>query len=263
MSGELRMRIISWNVNGIRAVHKKGFKKWFKSEAPDILCLQETKAEEREVPKDLKRIYGYRCYFSSPVDRKGYSGVALFTKKEPAKLENGIGVERFDKEGRIQIAHYDDFVLFNIYFPNGKSSKERLAYKLDFYDSFLEFVRGMKGRGKDVIICGDVNTAHKEIDLARPMENRRISGFLPVERAWIDELLAVGFIDTFRVLDQSSGQYTWWDLKTKSRERNVGWRIDYFLISEGLLGKLESAFILKDVKGSDHCPIGISLKEEV
>jgi exodeoxyribonuclease-3 len=261
--GELGMRIISWNVNGIRAVHKKGFKKWLKKEEPDILCLQETKAGEHQVPKDLKRISGYRCYFSSPAYKKGYSGVALFTKKEPSRLETGVGVEKLDNEGRIQISHYDDLVLLNVYFPNGKSSKERLRYKLDFYNSFLEFVVRMKDQGEGVVVCGDVNTAHREIDLARPKENERISGFLPEERAWIDKLLARGFVDTFRVFDRSPGQYTWWDLKTKARERNVGWRIDYFFVSENLLERLEDAFILKDVQGSDHCPVGITLKQQV
>ncbi|MGD0056871.1 MAG: exodeoxyribonuclease III [Methanomassiliicoccales archaeon] len=257
------IRIISWNVNGIRAIREKGFKRWLRKEDPDILCLQETKADKHQVPKDLRRIAGYRTYFSSPEDKKGYSGVALFTKKEPLSLGTGIGIGRVDNEGRIQIACYDDLVLINVYFPNGKSSKERLRYKLDFYDSFLEFVGRIRDRGERVVICGDVNTAHKEIDLARPRENQSISGFLPEERAWIDKLLARGFIDTFRVFDRSPGQYTWWDMKTKARERNVGWRIDYFFISENLLGRLEDAFILKEAQGSDHCPVGITLRQGV
>ncbi|MDD1768362.1 MAG: exodeoxyribonuclease III, partial [Methanomassiliicoccales archaeon] len=186
---------------------------------------------------------------------------ALLTKLEPLRLETRIGVDRFDSEGRVQIAYFEDFVLLNVYFPNGKSSVERLRYKMGFYDSFLDLIVRMKDRGDRIVICGDVNTAHEEVDLARPKENSRISGFLPEERAWIDRLIARGFIDTFRIFDKSPGRYSWWDLKTKARERNVGWRIDYFFISENLRDRLEDAFILSDVQGSDHCPVGIILRD--
>jgi exodeoxyribonuclease-3 len=194
------LKILSWNVNGLRAVYKKGFLDWFLTEGPDILCLQETKATEEQVPRELKDVEGYHSYFASP-ERKGYSGVATYSKIEPETVRSGLGVKRFDAEGRILAADYGDFVLFNVYFPNGKASSERLEYKLGFYDAFLEHVNGLRKAGRNVIICGDVNTAHKEIDLARPKENQHVSGFLPEERAWIDRFLASGFVDTFRMFN--------------------------------------------------------------
>lgn len=211
------------------------------------------------MPRALSRVRGYHIYLSSSQEKKGYSGVGLFSKREPISIENGIGIEKFDKEGRIQIARYEDFLLFNVYFPNGKASMERLRYKLEFYDHFLHYVKKFLEKDEKIIICGDVNTAHKEIDLARPKENEKVSGFLPEERAWIDRLIESGFLDTFRVFNQSPGQYSWWDMKTKARERNVGWRIDYFFISRNMLDRLKTAFILKEVQGSDHCPVGIEL----
>lgn len=253
------LRILSWNVNGLRAVLRKGFIEWLKSDNPDIICIQETKISDRQVPRELSRIRGYYIYFSSSQGKKGYSGVGLFSKREPISIENGIGIEKFDKEGRIQVARFEDFLLFNVYFPNGKASMERLRYKLEFYDCFLNYVKKLLEKNEYIIICGDVNTAHKEIDLARPKENEKVSGFLPEERAWIDRLIESGFLDTFRVFNRSPGQYTWWDMKTKARERNVGWRIDYFFISKNMLDRLKTAFILKEVQGSDHCPIGIEL----
>jgi len=252
------MRILSWNVNGLRAVYKKGFLDWFFSEQPDILCLQETRISADQVPDELQHLKGYHTYWASG-DRKGYSGVALFTKEEPVRVQTGFEVERFDNEGRIIIADYRWFMLFNIYFPNGKASKERLQYKLDFYDACLDRLDELKKKRKKIIVCGDVNTAHKEIDLARPKENESVSGFLPVERAWIDKLVTHGFIDTFRMFNTDSGQYTWWDLKTRARERNVGWRIDYFFVSGNLAKKVTSAFIMADVTGSDHCPVGVEI----
>ncbi|MGB9882073.1 MAG: exodeoxyribonuclease III [Methanomassiliicoccales archaeon] len=253
------LRILSWNVNGLRAVLQKGFIEWLRSDNPDIICIQETKISDRQMPRALSRVRGYHIYLSSSQEKKGYSGVGLFSKREPISIENGIGIEKFDKEGRIQIARYEDFLLFNVYFPNGKASMERLRYKLEFYDHFLHYVKKFLEKDEKIIICGDVNTAHKEIDLARPKENEKVSGFLPEERAWIDRLIESGFLDTFRVFNQSPGQYSWWDMKTKARERNVGWRIDYFFISRNMLDRLKTAFILKEVQGSDHCPVGIEL----
>jgi len=250
------MKIISWNVNGIRAIAKKGFADWVKKENPDILCLQETKATEEQIPKDIKSL-PYKQFYLSASSRKGYSGVGLLTKIEPNSVSYGLGVEEFDREGRVISADYGDFILFNVYFPNGKASKERLDFKLRFYDKFLEVVRDLKDKGRGVIICGDVNTAHKEIDLARPKENEKVSGFLPIEREWIDKLLASGFVDTFRMFVKEGGHYSWWDYKSRARERNVGWRIDYFFVSENLKDRVKDAFILSDVYGSDHCPVGI------
>ena len=252
------VRIPSWNVNGLRAVYEKGFLDWFLSEQPDVLCLQETRVSVDQLPDELSDIEGYHAYWSS-ADRKGYSGVALFTKEEPVRVQTGFGIARCDNEGRIIVADYKRFMLFNIYFPNGKASKERLQYKLDFYDACLNRLDELKKKRKKIIVCGDVNTAHKETDLARPKENESVSGFLPVERAWIDKLIAHGFVDTFRMFNTDAGKYTWWDLKTRARERNVGWRIDYFFVSGSLKKKVTSAFIMADVMGSDHGPIGLEI----
>ncbi|MEJ2506672.1 MAG: exodeoxyribonuclease III [Ignavibacteriaceae bacterium] len=252
-------KLISWNVNGIRAAYKKGFLDWFKDTKPDILCIQETKAHPEQLTEDLLSVNGYKSFFSS-AERKGYSGVVTYTKPEPVNVMNGLGINKFDSEGRFIITEYKEFILFNIYFPNGKASKERLAYKMDFYETFLKHLKKLLKQGKKIVICGDVNTAHKEIDIARPKENSKISGFLPIEREWIDKFLDAGFIDTFRVFNQEPDNYTWWDMITRARDRNVGWRIDYFYISENLKKNLKSAFILSDVMGSDHCPIGIELK---
>jgi exodeoxyribonuclease III len=253
------MRILSWNVNGIRAAYKKGFLDWLKKEDPDILCIQETKAHPDQLTDDLRNVDGYESYFSS-AEKKGYSGVAIYTKVKPKKVEHGFGVKKFDSEGRILVAEYPKFVLMSIYYPNGKASAERLKYKMDFYDAFLKFANKLKKQGKNIIVCGDVNTAHKEIDIARPKENEKVSGFLPEERAWIDKFLSNGYLDTFRMFNKEPDNYTWWDMITRARERNVGWRIDYFYVNEEFKKKVKDAFILAEVIGSDHCPIGIELK---
>jgi exodeoxyribonuclease-3 len=253
-----KIRLLSWNVNGIRAIQKKGFLDWFKKENPDILCLQETKAHPDQLDDELKNVPGYESYFSS-AEKKGYSGVVTYTKLKPKSVQRGIGVRKFDSEGRFIITEFDEFTLFNIYFPNGKASEERLQYKMEFYETFLKHCKKLLKEGRKIIVCGDVNTAHKEIDLARPKENSEISGFLPQEREWIDKFLAAGFIDTFRMFNQEPEQYTWWDMVTRARERNVGWRIDYFYISENLREKITSAKIHQDVMGSDHCPISIEI----
>lgn len=252
------INILSWNVNGLRSMVKKGFIEWINNSQPDILCLQETKAMETQLPKELRHIHGYVPYFSS-AERKGYSGVGIYTKIPPIEVRYGLGVSRFDKEGRTLIAEFEDFVLFNVYFPNGKASDERLEYKMDFYNTFMEVADELKDTGKNVIACGDVNTAHKEIDLARPKQNEGSSGFLPKEREWIDTFLDHGYFDTLRMYDQGPDNYTWWDMKTRARDRNVGWRIDYFFASNSVKDRIRSAYILSDVMGSDHCPIGIEL----
>lgn len=253
-----KIRILSWNVNGLRAIYRKDFLKWFLEEKPDILCVQETKANIDQLPSALKKIEGYHTYYTS-AERKGYSGVALYTRIKPKKFEEGLGIEEFDVEGRTQIADYGNFILFNVYFPNGKMSKERLQYKLDFYDALLEYIDEHKDGGRNIVVCGDLNTAHKEIDLARPKENEKISGFLPVERAWIDKFISHGYVDTFRMFNQESEQYTWWSYRTRARERNVGWRLDYFFVNKGFINNVKSSYILSDVMGSDHCPVGIDI----
>jgi len=254
------LRLLCWNVNGIRAAYKKDLGGLLRQDGADVICLQETKATPDQLPDGLRNVPGYHSYFVSPEEKKGYSGVCIYSKEEPNKVISGFGQRRFDSEGRTLVAYYDDFVLFNIYFPNGKASPERLRYKMEFYQEFLEVARRTLEGGRRVIVCGDVNTAHREIDLARPKENAKVSGFLPQERKWIDDLLAAGFVDTFRMFDQSPERYTWWDMKTRARERNVGWRIDYFFVDEGLRPRCRDAFIMPEVQGSDHCPIGLELE---
>lgn len=250
-------RLLSWNVNGIRAIQRKGAFNELMAMDADVICVQETKAQIDQLDDALVNPDGYHAFYSS-AERKGYSGVALFSKPQPNKVEYGLGIDRFDAEGRTVIAYYDNFVVMNHYYPNGKQSNDRLQYKMDFYDACLEFTDALVQKGHNVIICGDVNTAHKPIDLARPAENEKISGFLPEERAWIDKFLSHGYIDTFRLLHPDEpDQYTWWNMQTRARDRNVGWRIDYFFVNEAFQGNLKDAFILPEVMGSDHCPIGI------
>jgi len=254
------IRILSWNVNGIRAVQKKGFLDWFENDKPDILCLQETKATRKQFPSDIRTMEGYNLYISE-ASKKGYSGTATYSSLIPENVEHGFG-GKYDKEGRTLITDYGDFVLFNIYFPNGKMSPERLQYKMDFYDAFLGYADELKDQGRNIVVCGDVNTAHKEIDLAHPKENSKISGFLPEERAWIDEFLSHGYVDTFREFNKEPEQYTWWSYRTRARERNVGWRLDYFFVNKEFMDRVNASYILYDVMGSDHCPVGIDIKME-
>ncbi len=251
-------KILCWNVNGIRAAQRNGFLEWLHKEIPDILCVQETKANPDQLDADLREPSDYQAYWNYP-ERKGYGGVATFTRERPRRVQNTIGNEKFDIEGRVIISEYSEFTLFNVYFPNGKKDDIRLKYKMDFYDAFFDFMEPLRQKGERLIICGDYNTAHKEIDIARPRENEKVSGFLPTERAWLDKLVTYGYVDTFRHFNQEPNQYTWWDLKTRARERNVGWRIDYFFVTENLLKSVSRAFIMPEVMGSDHCPIGIIL----
>jgi exodeoxyribonuclease-3 len=253
------IKLLCWNVNGIRAVKGKGFLDWLHQELPDIISLQETKAHPEQIDKDLQEPEGYHTYWNYP-ERKGYSGVAVFTRIEPLSVRYDLGDTGLDLEGRVIIAEYPEFTLFNIYFPNGKKDESRLKYKMDFYEVFLQFADNLKDAGKKLVICGDLNTAHTEIDLARPKENATVSGFLPQERAWIDKFVAHGYADTFRHFNKEPNHYTWWDLKSGARGRNVGWRIDYFFVSENLLPSVTGAFIMPEVIGSDHCPVGITLK---
>ncbi|WP_456432273.1 exodeoxyribonuclease III [Nitratifractor sp.] len=250
---------VSWNVNGIRAVAKKKALRWIDEEVPDILGLQEVKAEEEQFPDDLfEHRYAHRYVSSS--HKKGQSGVALFTDLEVSYASACYEVDIL-REGRINEVHFDNIAFFNVYFPNGKRSEERLVYKLEFYDRFLDRIESLRKEGKSIIFCGDVNTAHRPIDLARPKENEEISGFLPVERAWIDRLLDLGYIDTFRyVHGDEPERYSWWSMRTKARQRNVGWRIDYFFVSEDLKDRIVDADILDRIEGSDHAPITLRLK---
>lgn len=257
MSGHYNL--VSWNINGLRAAVKKGFLDLLLEKKFDAVCIQETKASPDKLQREVKNIPGYYNYFVS-AEKNGYSGVGVFSKKKPMNVETGMGIEKFDREGRFVRIDYDDFTLMNIYFPNGKAFQERLDYKMAFYDSFFDYANVLKSEGKKLVICGDVNTAHKEIDLARPRENETISGFLPEERAWMDRFFAAGYIDTFRIFNTDYGIYSWWSMRTRARERNVGWRLDYFFVSENIRDNVISAPIYSEIIGSDHCPVGLELE---
>jgi len=252
------MRLLSWNVNGLRAVQKKGFLDWFLSESPEVLCLQETKASPDQLDDELLEVPGYHAYFDSHKTKKGYSGVALYTKAEPISVEYGIGIDIYDTEGRMIIAEYPGFILCNVYFPNGKM-EGRLSYKLDFYEEFLAYCDERREDGASIIICGDFNTAHHPIDLKNPKANEEISGFLSVERAWMDKLESHGYVDAYRHMYPERVQYSWWSYMRRARERDSGWRLDYHYISEDLLPRVKDARILTDVMGSDHCPVELDL----
>ena len=255
------MRIICWNVNGIRANIKKGGFEWLLAQNPDMFCLQETKAHPEQLTKETLSPSGYYSYFDHSKGRKGYSGVAIYTKSKPEYVEYGLGEEDLDQEGRQIALFYKDYVIITIYFPNGGGGEERLDFKMRYYAKFLKYLEKIHKQGKSVIFCGDVNTAHQEIDLARPKENEKNTGFLPMERQWIDTLIAQGYIDTFRYLNpDAKSKYSWWDMKTFARERNVGWRIDYFFVSENLKESIKSSVIHENVPGSDHAPIELEIK---
>jgi exodeoxyribonuclease-3 len=250
--------IISWNVNGIRAVANKEAFKWIDDFEPDILCLQEIKATKDQIPENMfDKEYPYLLVNSA--SKKGYSGTATFSTIEHKYTSIRDDIDILD-EGRIIETHYDDIVLFNVYFPNGQKDEDRLTHKLKFYDDFLEYCEKLRDEGKSIIICGDVNTAHKEIDLKNPKSNSKTSGFLPIERAWIDKLIDKGYVDTFRYVNgDEKGRYSWWSYRFGARGKNVGWRIDYFFISQDLCEVLEDAYILDNIEGSDHCPVGIKI----
>ena len=253
------MKILSWNVNGLRAVVKKGFLDWLEKSGADIICLQEIKVQLDQLDESLLKPAGYHGHFN-PAERKGYSGVATYSKTEPLAIEKGFGIPKFDSEGRVLMTDHGNFILLNIYFPNGQMGEERLNYKLEFYEEVLKHFDQLKSQGKKLVICGDYNTAHKEIDLARPKENEKNSGFLPVERLWLDKLVAHGYVDTFRQFNKDGGQFSYWDYFRDARVRNVGWRIDYHFISDNLLPNLKKAWITPEVMGSDHCPVGVELE---
>ena len=252
------MKLISWNVNGIRAAWKKGLPEFVAAENPGVLCLQETRFSGAAHP-ELTDLPGYRSHWSM-AEKKGYSGVATYTRPEPLAVATNFGSPALDTEGRVLHVEYPDFHLFNGYFPNSGMGPERLAHKMQFYDEFLSLTERLREGGKGIVVCGDVNTAHTEIDIARPKENENSPGFMPVERAWVSKLVAHGYHDTFRIFVAEPGHYTWWDMKTGARARNVGWRIDYFFVSDELRGRVKAAGIMPAVQGSDHCPITLELE---
>ncbi len=254
------MKLVSWNVNGLRSLEKDTYWETFlRTAKPDIFGLQETKASPEQLSELFLSPPGYSAFFSSSVVKKGYSGVALYSKVEPLSLHYGMGIPEFDQEGRLIAGEFEDFWFVNAYFPNGGQGPARLDYKMRFYDAFLLFVEKLREQ-KPVIFCGDVNTAHEEIDLARPKENQKTTGFLPEERAWIDEVVDAGYIDSFRRKHPNQKDaYSYWDLFTRARDRNVGWRIDYIFVSSELASRIKKAEIHSDIFGSDHCPVSITL----
>lgn len=251
------IKLISWNVNGIRAVLKKGFLEFLKTQNPDILCLQETKAKPEQVELTVP---GYVPYWNFPPKKLGYSGTLILTKEKPLKITNDMAQEKHDQEGRVITAEYSKFYLVNVYVPNAKRDLSRLPYREKEWDvDFLKYLKKLEKK-KPVIFCGDLNVAHQEIDLANPKTNQKTHGFTKEEREGFSNFIKAGFIDTFRELyPDKTGAYTWWSQFANCRKRNIGWRIDYFLISKVLRPKLKKAFILPDVMGSDHCPVGIEI----
>lgn len=253
------MKLYSWNVNGIRAAQKKGLLDWMAAAQPDVLTVQETKARPEQLDEALRNPEGYHTYWVS-AEKKGYSGVGLYSKVEPNDVKLGLGIEKFDSEGRTIIAEYDDFVLMTTYLPNGSRDHSRVPYKMEYKEAFLDYANALRDAGKSVVFVGDINTAHNEIDLARPKQNTKTTGFLREERDWIDKVVAQGYIDIYRDLNpDKEGAYSWWSNRSGARERNVGWRIDMFYISPDLRDKVETAEIHADVMGSDHCPISLTL----
>lgn len=248
------MKIITWNVNGIRAALGKGLKAWMLAQAPDVMCLQEIKARPDQLTDEQRDFPGYQAIWNS-AERPGYSGVATLLRSAPLDVNLGLGEARFDVEGRVIGTRHPDFYLYNIYFPNGQRGRDRVDYKLAFYARLLEICDQRHAAGQHIIITGDFNTAHQPIDLRNPEENEQTSGFLPEERAWVQKFLDHGFVDVYRLLYPDRVQYTWWTYRFAARQRGIGWRIDYFLVSQALVSRVLDVIIHEDVGGSDHCPV--------
>ncbi len=254
----MTLKLWSWNVNGLRAILNKDFMEVLQRETPDWLGLQETKLQEHQIPPQLAEQEGCHIFWSH-AERKGYSGTAVLSKHEPHGVSEGLGEEEFDTEGRTIRCEYESFIIYNIYFPNGQMNDERLDFKLRFYDACLQRMEKDRASGKMVIVTGDYNTAHKEIDLANPKENEKTSGFLPIERAWLDKITELGWLDTFRLFHPEPNRYSWWSYRTGARSRNVGWRIDYFFVNSEARDRIVSADIRDDIMGSDHCPVTLEI----
>lgn len=252
------MRIISYNVNGIRAAMKKGFVEWLAEENADVVCLQEVKALEEQADLEGIKALGYEIYWNA-AEKKGYSGVAIFTKIKPESVSIGLGVEKHDREGRLHKLNFGKFSLINSYFPSGSSGDERQAFKYEYLADFAAYIEELRKTEPNLVICGDVNICHLEIDIHNPKTNKNTSGFLPEEREWVTNFLASGFVDCFRQFDESPDNYSWWSYRAAARQRNKGWRIDYFFASESLKEELIDCKILPDVKHSDHCPVRLDI----
>lgn len=258
------LTLVCWNINGIRAWHARESSAWFLNKKPDFFCIQEIKAHPEQIPLSIKEVDGYAAAFNYSKVKKGYSGVGIYAKTKPEHVSFGMTDGESDEEGRIVTHFYSKVAIITCYFPNGGGGPVRLAYKLDFYKKFLEYINTLRDEGFSIIFCGDINTAHEAIDLARPKENEQNTGFLPEERAWLDEVVENGYVDAFRHLHpEKTGAYTYWDMKTRARERNVGWRIDYFFVSDDLADSIVSCEIHDDVYGSDHCPLSLTIKVDL
>jgi exodeoxyribonuclease-3 len=252
------VRLISWNVNGIRAAIRHGFWDWLAADGPSVLCLQETRIQPSQLTDMMRNPPGLYAYWNA-AERPGYSGVATFCREQPLSVREGVGQPHFDIEGRVLITEHAGFTVVNAYFPSGRRGHERVAYKIEFYDILLDFCADLRAGGHPLIVCGDFNTAHQAIDLARPKQNVKTSGFLPEEREALDRWLQRGFVDIFRFLHPHAEEYTWWTYRFNARARNIGWRIDYALLAEELVPHVQEAPILGEVQGSDHCPIALTL----
>jgi exodeoxyribonuclease-3 len=250
-------KIVSWNVNGLRAAEKKGFVDILNRFSADIFCVQETKANKDQLNDELINPKGYQSFFAS-AEKKGYSGVACWSKAEPDNVITGMGLPEFDSEGRTLTLEYDDFFVVNAYFPNAQPQLARIDYKIAFNNALHKFADGL-AKTKAVVVCGDYNVAHKPIDLARPKENEGSPGYSEQERAWMDSFVDAGWVDTFRIFDQNPGNYTWWSYRSNAREKNIGWRIDYFCINQNAKERVTRSIIEPAVMGSDHCPIVLEL----
>jgi exodeoxyribonuclease-3 len=262
MSDKQQIRLVSWNVNGLRAVVKKNFFSSMTALDPDVLMLQETKLQEDQRTAAMTQVESYENYWSYATVKKGYSGVAAYSRLSPDRVITQFGRPEFDGEGRVIQMDFNAFTLFNIYFPNGQMSQERLQYKLDFYEWFLAYAQGLRDQGKRLIVTGDFNTAHNEIDLKNPGPNSKRSGFLRIERDILDRMVDMGYVDTFRHFYPDTVKYSWWSYRFNARKNNAGWRIDYFFVTQDLIdsGMVEDAFIDNEIFGSDHCPVGLVLQ---
>ena len=258
-------RVYSWNVNGIRAATKKGLDRWVRESNAEIIGLQEVRADLPSIPEDILALDGYEQHYVA-AEKKGYSGVGLLSRRKPDRLDTSLGEDRFDSEGRLQVARFGRLIVANGYFPNGSGSNrsnDRVPYKLDWYRALFERVEKWRRGGYRVLVMGDYNTAHKDVDLARPKENRKTSGFLPEECAELDRWIEAGWIDTFRHFESGEGHYSWWSQRFGVRAKNIGWRIDYILASPSAIPFVKNAFIEPDTQGSDHCPIGVDLDPQI
>jgi len=254
------VKITTWNVNGYRAILRKKALDWVDDVDPDLLCFQETKLQLDQISQEQATLDGYHGVWHS-AERKGYSGVVTFHKQEPNDIVKGIGIEKFDSEGRVIRSQFEDFYLYNIYFPNGGQENKRVPFKLEFYKDLLNLCDEIHKNGESVIITGDFNTAHNEIDLANPKANSKNTGFLPEEREWIDRYLEHNFVDAFRELYPDSEDYTWWTYRYNARKKDIGWRLDYFLVSEKLMDRVDDVVIHSEIMGSDHCPVSLILRD--